>query len=238
MTERAWVSWSCGKDSALALAKIRADGDDVVGLVTTVVNAAEVAGSGVPVELLRRQAAALGLPLETVDLPWPCPNEVYEQRMSSAWLGMRRRGGTSLVFGDLFLRDIRAYREQTLDGTGLRPLFPLWGRPTSELAREMLDLGMRAIVVCVDPAQAPPEIAGRTWDGDLLRDLPADVDPCGENGEFHTFVTDGPGFAAPVEITVVDIAERDGFVHALLEPRQPVPVASAGCPDCCSVSSP
>ena len=115
--------------------------------------------------------------------------------------------------------DIRVYRERTLTGTGLTPRFPLWGRPTTELAREMLDSGMRAIVVCVDPAQVPPEIAGRAWDDDLLRDLPEGVDPCGENGEFHTLVTDGPGFAAPVAVTVAGTAQRDGFVHALLEPR-------------------
>jgi uncharacterized protein (TIGR00290 family) len=219
MSEEAWVSWSCGKDSALALAKVRTGGGVVAGLLTTTVHGAEVAMSRVPVELLRRQAVALGLPLEVVDLPWPCPNEVYEQRMSAACAVLHRRGGSSVVYGDLFLHDIRVYRELTLNGTGLTPLFPLWGRPTTELAREMLDIGMRAIVVCVDPAQAPPEIAGRTWDDDLLRDLPADVDPCGENGEFHTFVTDGPGFAAPVAVTVAGTAQRDGFVHALLEPR-------------------
>jgi uncharacterized protein (TIGR00290 family) len=219
VTGQAWVSWSCGKDSALALARIRAEGVVVGGLLTTVVDANEVAMSRVPVELLRRQAAALGLPVETVDLPWPCPDEVYERRMGAAWETIRRRGGGVVVFGDLYLADIRAYREQTLHGTGLTPLFPLWGRPTGALAHEMLDLGIRAVVVCVDPAQAPPEIVGRAWDHDLLRDLPASVDPCGENGEFHTFVTDGPGFAAPVEVAVADTVERDGFRYALLKPH-------------------
>jgi diphthamide synthase (EF-2-diphthine--ammonia ligase) len=183
-----------------------------------VVDGTEVAMSRVPVELLQRQAAALGLPVEVVDLPWPCPNAVYEQRLGAACNVLLGRGGGSVVYGDLFLRDIRAYRERTLHGTGLTPRFPLWGRPTKELAREMLDLGMRAVVVCVDPAQVSPEIVGREWDDDLLRDLPAGVDPCGENGEFHTFVTDGPGFAAPVAVTVVGTVRRDGFVHALLEP--------------------
>jgi uncharacterized protein (TIGR00290 family) len=219
MTEQAWVSWSCGKDSALALAKVRAGGGGVGGLFTTVVNDSEVAMSRVPVALLRRQAAALGLPVETVNLPWPCSNEVYEQLMGAAWDAIRRRGGSSVVYGDLFLTDIRSYRERTMHGSGLTPVFPLWGRPTDELAREMLNIGMHAVVVCVDPAQAPPEIAGRAWDDDLLRELPADVDPCAENGEFHTFVTDGPGFAAPVDVTVAGTAQRDGFVYALLDPR-------------------
>ena len=224
MTGQTWVSWSCGKDSALALAEVRAAGDSVAGLLTSTVDAAtfdraEVAMSRVPVELLHRQAAALGLPVETVDLPWPCPNAVYEQRMGAAWDGLRRRGASSLVYGDLFLADIRAYRERSLHGTGLTPRFPLWERPTAELAREMLDRGMRAVIVCVDPAQAPPEIVGRAWDDDLLRELPTGVDPCGENGEFHTFVTDGPGFAAPVEVTVAGVTQRDGFVYAQLEPR-------------------
>jgi uncharacterized protein (TIGR00290 family) len=214
------VSWSCGKDSALALATVRARGGVVAGLLTSVVDGAEVAMSRVPVELLHRQADALGLPVEVVDLPWPCPNEVYEQRMSAAWDVVRRRGGGAVVYGDLFLHDIRAYRERTLRSSGLIPLFPLWGRPTTQLAREMIDVGVRAVVVCVDPAQAPPEIAGRAWDDDLLRELPPHVDPCGENGEFHTFVTDGPGFSVPVAVTVTGTVERDGFVHALLEARR------------------
>ena len=225
-TGQTWVSWSCGKDSTMALAEVCAGGDTVAGLLTSVVggggvDAAEVAVSRVPVALLHRQAAALGLPVETVDLPWPCPNAVYEQRMGAAWRRLRERGADALVHGDLYLAEIRAYRERSLDGSGLTPRFPLWGRPTAELAREMLDRGLRAVVVCVDPAQAPPEIVGRAWDEDLLRELPAHVDPCGENGEFHTFVTDGPGFAEPVEVTVAGVAHRDGLVYARLEPLPP-----------------
>lgn len=215
---QAWVSWSGGKDGALALATARATpGTTVAGLQTTVVTGGEVSASYVPRALVEAQAAALGLPLETVELPWPCPNEVYEQRTGAAWAELRRRGATEVVYGDLFLADVRAYREQALVGTGLTASFPLWGRPTAELAREMLDRGIRAVVVCVDPARAPAAIAGRAWDAELLAGLPAGVDPCGENGEFHTLVTDGPGFAHPVPARVTGTAERDGFVTAVLE---------------------
>jgi uncharacterized protein (TIGR00290 family) len=212
------VSWSCGKDGAFALATVRARGDvEVAGLLTTLdASSDEVAMSRVPTELLRRQAAALDLPVHLVELPWPCPNDVYEQRTGEAWAALRRDGADEVVFGDLFLADIRAYRERALADTGLAPRFPLWERPTAELAREMMAAGLRAVVVCVDPAQAPPGIAGRWWDADLLRELPDGVDPCGENGEFHTFVTDGPGFAAPVDVVVGDVVERDGFLYASL----------------------
>jgi uncharacterized protein (TIGR00290 family) len=222
------VSWSCGKDGAFALATVRARGDvEVAGLLTTLdASSDEVAMSRVPTELLRRQAAALDLPVHLVELPWPCPNDVYEQRTGEAWAALRRDGADEVVFGDLFLADIRAYRERALADTGLAPRFPLWERPTAELAREMMAAGLRAVVVCVDPAQAPPGIAGRWWDADLLRELPDGVDPCGENGEFHTFVTDGPGFAAPVDVVVGDVVERDGFLHATLRPAD----VSAGPP--------
>jgi uncharacterized protein (TIGR00290 family) len=214
------VSWSCGKDGAFALATVRARGDvEVAGLLTTLDASADaVAMSRVPTELLRRQAAALDLPVHLVELPWPCPNEVYEQRTGAAWAQLRRDGAEEVVFGDLFLADIRAYRERSLAGTGLAPRFPLWERPTPELARRMVAAGLRAVIVCVDPAQAPAEIAGRWWDEDLLRELPQGVDPCGENGEFHTFVTDGPGFANPVDVVVGDVVEGEGFLYAPLRP--------------------
>jgi uncharacterized protein (TIGR00290 family) len=221
MSDRtAWVSWSCGKDGAFALHTVRAQGDvEVAGLLTTVdADAGAVAMSRVPGELLRRQAAALDLPLRRIELPWPCPNDVYEQRTGDAYAGLRREGVDEVVFGDLFLADIRAYRERSLEGTGLAPRFPLWERPTAALAREMLDSGLRAVIVCVDPRQAPAELAGRWWDEELLRDLPAGVDPCGENGEFHTFVTDGPGFAHPVAVVVGAAVDHDGFRYASLEP--------------------
>jgi diphthamide synthase (EF-2-diphthine--ammonia ligase) len=218
VTGLAWMSWSGGKDGALALATARATPDTAVaGLHTTVLAGGEVSASYVPRALVEAQAAALGLPLETVELPVPCPNDVYEQRTRASWAELRRRGATEVVYGDLFLADVRAYREQALRGTGLTARFPLWGRPTSEVAQEMLARGVRAVVVCVDPARAPGGIVGRAWDGELLAALPADVDPCGENGEFHTLVTDGPGFARPVAARVTGTAERDGFVTALLE---------------------
>lgn len=210
-----WVSWSGGKDGALALAVTRERGP-VAGLHTTVSAGGEVAASYVPRALVEAQAAALGLPLETVELPSPCPNEVYEERTGSSWAALRRRGATEVVYGDLFLADIRAFRERALAATGLTARFPLWQRPTDGLAREMLDRGVRAVVVCVDPTRVPAELAGRAWDADLLRALPAGVDPCGENGEFHTLVTDGPGFAHPVPAHVTGTALRDGFVTAVL----------------------
>lgn len=215
---RAWVSWSCGKDGAFALHELRAHDDvEVDGLLTTLdAEAGAVAMSLVPSELLYRQAAALGLPVRVVELPWPCPNDVYEQRTGAALTQLRRDGADEIVFGDLFLADVRAYRERSLIGTGLEPRFPLWGRPTGVLAGEMLEAGLRAVIVCVDPSLAPAELAGRWWDEELLGDLPGGVDPCGENGEFHTFVTDGPGFAHPVDVAVGEIAERDGFVYAAL----------------------
>ena len=216
---KAWVSWSCGKDGAFALHTVR-DRIAVAGLLTTTSDG-EVAMSRVPADLLRRQAEALGLPLRTVDLPWPCPNDVYEQRTGAALAEIRDQGTDEIVYGDLFLADIRAYREQALVGTGLGARFPLWQRPTGELAREMLDAGLRAVIVCVDPSQAPPGIVGKAWDEDLIRSLPDGVDPCGESGEFHTFVTDGPGFAHPVDVEVGDTVELDGFLYAPLTARGP-----------------
>jgi uncharacterized protein (TIGR00290 family) len=210
------MSWSSGKDSALALHEARTSEDlDVVGLLTTV-NASfdRVAMHGVRRTLLEAQATALGMPLHVVQLPWPCPNEVYEQKMAAAVEEARRSGIEAMVFGDLFLEDIRRYREAALGGTGVTPMFPLWLRPTPQVARSLIDLNFRAVVVCVDPAQAPGEIAGRWYDATLLDDLPPGVDPCGENGEFHTVVVDGPGFAYPVEVEVGEVVERDGFVFA------------------------
>lgn len=217
---RAWMSWSSGKDSALALHETLAAGDvEVVGLLTTVNSTADrVAMHAVRRTLLEQQAAALGLPLHVVDLPWPCPNEVYEERMAAALRAAQSDGVTHVVFGDLFLEDIRAYREQALEGTGITPLFPLWGRPTEALADHMVATGIRAFLTCVDPRQAPRELAGRPFDAALLAALPSTVDPCGENGEFHTFVWSSPGFAAPIPVRVGEVVERDGFVFADLLP--------------------
>jgi uncharacterized protein (TIGR00290 family) len=218
---RAWMSWSSGKDSTLALQHARAGGDvDVVGLLTTVNSSANrVAMHAVRRSLLEEQAASLGLPLHVVELPWPCSNEEYEERMGRAVSTAVADGVTQIVFGDLFLEDIRSYRESRLAGTGVAPLFPLWGRPTRSLAYEMVDVGVRAVVTCVDPAQAPPSLAGKWFDAEFIEALPASVDPCGENGEFHTFVVDGPGFRYPLDVVVGDIVERDGFVFADVLPR-------------------
>ena len=217
---RAWMSWSSGKDSALALHEARStEGLDVVGLLTTVNTSFDrVAMHGVRRVVLEAQAAALGLPLHVVELPWPCPNEIYEEGMSVAVGEARGSGIEAMVFGDLFLEDIRRYREAALEGTGLTPVFPLWLRSTSDVARSLLALHFRAVVVCVDPSQAPAEIAGRWYDAALLDDLPAGVDPCGENGEFHTVVVDGPGFVSALRIEVGEIVERDGFVFADIVP--------------------
>lgn len=213
------MSWSCGKDGALALHEVRSH-LEVSGLLTTVTDGV-VAMSRVPVACLHAQADALRLPLQTVELPWPCPNETYEALTGRALADLRADGVDELIYGDLFLADIRAYRERALDGTGLAARFPLWGRPTAALAHEMLAAGLRAVVVCVDPSQAPPEIVGRVWDHELLRDLPQDVDPCGENGEFHTFVTDGPGFAHPLDAAAGEPYDRDGFRYVPLALRGP-----------------
>ncbi len=216
MTARAWVSWSSGKDSTLALAVARDDPDlEVVGLLTTVDEDADrVAMHAVRRTLLERQAAAVGLPLHVVPIPAGCRNETYEERMAAAVGVALADGITRMVFGDLHLADIRAYRERMLAPTGIAPVFPLWQRETGGLAREMLDRGIRAVLTCVDPARLDGSFAGRAFDADLLAELPDDVDPCGENGEFHTFVHDGPGFAAPLPVRVGEVVERDGFVFA------------------------
>jgi diphthamide synthase (EF-2-diphthine--ammonia ligase) len=207
---QAWMSWSSGKDSTLALHRIRAVGEvEVVGLLTTLNSTADrVAMHAVRRELLEAQAISLGLPLHVVELPWPCPNAVYEQQMTAALETANGAGVTQMVFGDLFLEDIRTYRETQLAGTGITAVFPLWGEPTAALAAEMLDAGISAVVTCVDPAH----------DEALLRALPSTVDPCGKRGEFHTFVANGPGFTQPLAVTIGEIVRRDGFVFADLLP--------------------
>jgi len=217
---RAWMSWSSGKDSTLALEVARSDGSlDVVALLTTMnAEADRVAMHAVRRDLLETQAQSLGIRLIMVELPSPCSNDVYEELMGSAVAAAVEDGISRFVFGDIFLTGIRQYREKMFEGTGVVPVFPLWQRSTDELAREMVSTGIRAIITCVDPQQAPREIAGRWYDAALLEELPNSVDPCGENGEFHTFVVDGPGFAYPLDITVGDIVEREGFVFADVYP--------------------
>ena len=227
---RALLAWSSGKDSAFALHVLRTQGDvEVVGLLTTMNTVHDrVAMHAVRRELLEAQADAVGLPLRTVGLPWPCPNEDYEAAMRAAMDQARGEGIEAIAFGDLFLEDVRRYREERLAGTGLTPLFPLWGRDTTALAREMVDSGQRATLTCVDPRVLPARFAGRTFDTALLADLPAGVDPCGERGEFHSFAWDGPAFRHRVAVTPGVVVERDGFVFSDLRPAAEVNSSAGG----------
>jgi uncharacterized protein (TIGR00290 family) len=217
---RALLSWSSGKDSAWALHVLRAGREvDVVGLLCTLAAGHErVTMHGVRRALLEAQAAAVELPLWAVELPSPCPNAAYEQAMRTTLARAAGAGIEAIAFGDLFLEDIRQYREDRLAGTGIRPLFPLWGIPTGTLARDMLAAGVRAHLTCLDPARLPPSWAGRPWDESFLAELPAGVDPCGERGEFHTFVSAGPIFRTPVAVRGGAVTARDGFVFADLLP--------------------
>lgn len=219
---RALLSWSSGKDSAWALHVLRQQGDvEVAGLLTTFNQEfGRVAMHAVRRDLVERQAAAVGLPLWPVMLPWPCPNEAYEAAMATAIDRAKAAGITSVAFGDLYLEDIRAYREERMAAAGMSPLFPIWGSDTAALARAMLAGGTRATIVCVDPAQLDGGFCGREYDAALLHELPASVDPCGERGEFHTFAWDGPAFAAPVRVERGAVVERDGFVFADVRPVQ------------------
>jgi uncharacterized protein (TIGR00290 family) len=210
------LAWSSGKDSAWSLHVLRQDPAlEVVGLLTTVNEAFDrVAMHAVRRGLLEAQADAAGLPLTVVSIPSPCPNDVYESAMEAALAAARARGITGVAFGDLFLEDIRRYRETQMRGTGLALHFPLWRRPTDALAAEMIDRGLRAHLTCVDPRVLAESFAGEAFDRDLLRRLPAAVDPCGENGEFHTFAWDGPMFSRPVPVRRGEVVHRDGFVFA------------------------
>jgi uncharacterized protein (TIGR00290 family) len=217
---RTLLSWSSGKDSAWTLHTLRADARyEVVGLVTTINESADrVAMHAVRTELLRAQARAARLPLWELPIPSPCSNEQYESVLRNAIARAEEEAVDCFAFGDLFLEDIRAYREKQLAATKLTPIFPLWGRDTRELAGEMIDGGLRARITCVDPRALPASFAGREFDRALLSDLPADVDPCGERGEFHTFAYSGPMFSQPLSIASGVVLERDGFVFADLVP--------------------
>jgi uncharacterized protein (TIGR00290 family) len=209
------LAWSGGKDSALALWQLRQAGVTPAALMTTVTEDYErISMHGVRRSLLRQQAAATGLPLVEVEIPAGCTNDMYERRMAAAFASAELAPVGEVAFGDLFLEDIRAYREDRLAAAGRRARFPLWGSDTAALARRFLAAGFRAILVCVDPRALDPSFAGRDYDDALLAGLPAAVDPCGENGEFHTFVTAGPVFAAPIACRRGEVVERDGFVFA------------------------
>jgi len=218
---RILLAWSCGKDSAWALHVLRDRCDfEVVSLLTTLNSAAgRVSMHAVREELLDLQARAVGLPTVKVPLPSPCSNDDYEIVMRGAMARAREDGITHVAFGDLFLEDVRTYREARLEGTGIAPLFPVWGMDTTSLAQEMLSAGLRAVITCVDPRRLDSSFAGRDFDRGFLDDLPRGVDPCGENGEFHTFAISGPMFSRAVPVVPGDIVERDGFVFADFVPK-------------------
>ncbi len=217
---KALIAWSSGKDSAWALHEARRSGEyDIVGALTTVTNNfARVSMHGVRETILEAQLAAAGLPSIVVRIPYPCPNEVYEARMTEALAAAKADGVSAIIFGDLFLEDIRAYRVANLAGTGIEPLFPLWQRPTVQLARDMMAGGLETFLSTVDLKKLPLSFAGRKFDAALLADFPAGIDPCGENGEFHSCVVNGPMFSRPIAVTVGDTVERDGFGYADLLP--------------------
>ena len=215
------LSWSSGKDSVWALHLLRQQPQiEVVALLTSFNSAAgRVAMHAVRRTLVDAQASRTGIPQWSVDLPWPCSNAEYEERMRGVCQRAVAEGITAVAFGDLFLQDIRAYRERQLQGTGLDPLFPVWQIPTAQLARDMIAAGVKAKITCVDPAQVDRTFAGRDFDQALLDSLPPGIDPCGENGEFHTFVYDAPVFSSPIEVRMGEIVERDGFVFADVLPE-------------------
>ena len=210
------VSWSSGKDSAWMVHVLRQRGDVEIGALLTTINesAQRVAMHAVRVELLEAQAIAVGVPLWKIPIPSPCSNEEYEAAMRTAIERAKAEGISGIAFGDLFLEDIRRYREEFLRGTGISPMFPIWSAPTAQLAREMIGAGLRARLTCVDPKQLPGSFVGREFDAEFLAELPAGVDPCGERGEFHTFAYDGPVFRQAVPVRLGEIIERDGFVFA------------------------
>lgn len=217
---KALIAWSSGKDSAWALHLARRAGDyDIVGALTTVTDTfGRVSIHGVREELLKAQLDAAGLPATLVRIPYPCTNDIYEERMAAAMRGAIAAGVSHVIFGDLFLQDIRAYRETRLEPIGVTPVFPVWNLPTDALARDMIAGGVEAYLATVDLKKLPASFAGRRFDSALLRDLPQGVDPCGENGEFHTFVAAGPMMRGRVAVTVGERVERDGYAYADLLP--------------------
>ena len=217
---KALVAWSSGKDSAWALHETRVAGDfEIVGALTTMTDTfRRVSMHGVREELLRAQLGAAGLHPVIIHIPYPCPNDIYERKMAEAVAAARASGVTHMIFGDLFLEDVRAYRERQLSGTGIVPVFPLWGRPTRALADDMIDAGTEAYVCTVDLKKLPASVAGRRFDRVLLDALPAGIDPCGENGEFHSFVSGGPMLSRKVAVKTGRTVERDGFAYTDLLP--------------------
>lgn len=221
--EKTLLSWSSGKDSAWALHVLQQDPHiDVTGLFCTVNQAFDrVAMHGVRVELLQQQANSAGLPLHIIPLPYPCSNDAYAEIMTAFVDAAQQEKIECFAFGDLFLEDVRRYREDRLKGTGIEPIFPLWGIPTKTLSKAMVASGLKATITCIDPKRISEEFAGRAYDASFLQDLPPSVDPCGEYGEFHSFACDGPMFQSPIEIALGATVHRDGFVFTDLLPRAP-----------------
>jgi len=217
---KALIAWSSGKDSAWALHEMRVAGDyEIVGALTTVTDTfRRVSMHGVREELLRAQLDAAALSPVIIYIPFPCSNDMYEEKMAGAMAAARSSGVTHIIFGDLFLEDVRAYRERQLSSTGIVPVFPLWGRPTRALAYDMLDAGTQAHVCTVDLKKLPTSFAGRRFDRSLIEALPAGIDPCGENGEFHSFVSAGPMLSRKLAVKTGEAVERDGFAYADLLP--------------------
>ena len=208
------MSWSSGKDSAWALYRLQQDPQiEIDGLFCTVNSEFNrVSMHAIRVELLQQQASCIGLPLDIIEIPYPCSNEEYEEIMSQFVESAKAVNIEYFAFGDLFLDDVRKYREEKLTGTGISPLFPIWGIPTDKLSRDMMRSGLKAVITCVDPKNLPQEFIGREYNEAFLEDLPEGVDPCGENGEFHSFVFDAPNFARPIEISLGEVVKRDGFI--------------------------
>ena len=222
MPARAILSWSSGKDSAMALHRIRMTGElDVVCLLTTVTDRFHrVSMHGVREQLLDLQAKSLGYPIEKVQIPYPCPNEIYEEKMRNALLPWKEEGVSDVIFGDLFLEDIRKYREEKLSQIDMKPAFPLWHENTETLAQEIIRVGFRGLITCIDSRKLDAKFAGRQFDESFLANLPAGIDPCGENGEFHTFVYAGPIFKEPIPVVVGEHVFRDGFQFADVLPER------------------
>lgn len=220
MKKKTLLSWSSGKDSAWALHLLRQDSTiDLLGLFT-VMNQKynRVSMHATRLEMLQRQAKGVNLPLQTINLPDPCTNEQCDAVMRNFFTESAAKGTQCMAFGDLFLEDVRKYRENHLKGTGIEPLFPLWGIPTGQFAEQMLSAGLDAYVSSVDLRKLPSRFAGRKWSWDLLKEFPKETDPCGENGEIHTVVVGGPMFRTPIPVSVGEIVERDGFVYADIIP--------------------
>lgn len=229
---KALIAWSSGKDSAFALHEVRRNGAyDVVGALTTVTGEFDrVSIHGVRREVLLAQLAAAGLPPQIVEIPYPCPNEIYEAQMGAAMARAADDGITHVIFGDLFLADVRAYREEKLKGTGITPVFPLWGRPTPQLAKDMIVAGFETYLAAVDLKKLPASFAGRRFDASLLADLPEGVDPCGENGEFHTCVVNAPVFSHRLDVSLGERVERDGLGYCDVLLDQRITPSSSGSP--------